>query len=133
MKGYSLLEVILAIFILTGLVMASFSIFEQGSKESLQINSQVAATELAQEIMENLHSMYSGDIQTLPNPDRFPPPFQQYEYLYKVENPPFPNLPNLEKIAVTVKGPLNQNGGSSFATSTISLIFLLAEQPYTPP
>jgi hypothetical protein len=133
MKGYSLLEVVLAVFILTGLVMAAFSVFEQGSKESLKINSQIMTAELAQEIVEKLHSLYSGEIQTLPEPSRFPPPFQQYEYLYEVEKPPFPSLPNLQKISVFVKGPLNQNRRSSFATSVVNLTFLLAEQPYTPP
>jgi hypothetical protein len=131
MKGYSLIEVVIAVFILTGMVLASFSVFEMGSKESLKLENQMTAARLGQRIVEELHALYTSQISAI-HFTHFQPPFQQYEYLYSVKSAGFLYAPNLQEIFVTVQGPVDSSGEVLIQGSKVSFTFLLARQIYNP-
>lgn len=122
--GYSLLEVLVAIFILTGVVLACFSVLENGSRAALKQENQMVAVSLAEHISEQLHAMPA----IVPRSDiSFPPPFGAYLYsvsfgAYDDGNFNWTKAP--QKITVYVKRP---------SSAFISLSMILARQPYVKP
>lgn len=130
-NGYSLVEVVVAVFILAGIALASFSVLETGSRQSLKAQNQISAALLARQLIEELHAMYSSDIESIPFTP-FSPPYEKYEYLYNVESAGYAALPDLQKITVTVQGPLDDSGNLSVQSAAVSYSMLLARQTYSP-
>lgn len=131
MRGYSLLEVIVAVFVLTGLVMAAFSIFENGGQQTIKVQNIMVASRLAQEICEDLHAMKTSDVNAQYGVP-FNPPFSQY--LYSVQPMPFVdnsplNIQTLLAVSVTVTGPIT---GSANQIANASVTTLLGREPYPP-
>ena len=130
-RGYSLVEVVVAVFILAGIALASFSVLEAGSRQSLKAQNRISAALLAGQLVEELHAMYSSDIESIPFTP-FSPPYEKYEYLYNVESAGYTALPDLQKITVTVQGPLDDSGNLSVQSAVVSYSMLMARQAYSP-
>lgn len=131
-KGYSLLEVVVAVFALTGLTLAAFSVFESGERLTGKIGHMMTAARLAQQIGEELHSKKISEISNLKD---VPFPFPFNSYLYTIETAPYQDLRpfpvgNLFKISVKVTGPLDQARRQTRQTAFASTTGLLARQPY---
>jgi len=121
-RGYSLVEIVLAMILLTGLFLAAFSVFDAASREFAALEHKRIAAQLAEKICEELRSKKTAAIGTV-NQVQFSDPVSNYLYSIDVTN--FPMLPDLQQISVTVSGPVNSPGFVSLDVTT-----LLSRAPY---
>lgn len=132
MKGYSLLEVMVALFVLAGVIIAGFSIFESGGAQTLKVENAIISVRLAEEICEELHAKRVAGI-TVERGVPFNAPFDRY--LYSVDIPIYRDplglgIANLVKVSVHVNGPLDASGNATPQTASASLCILMGRQPF---
>lgn len=130
--GYSILEVMVAFFVLAGVLMVSFSIFESEERGTLKLKNRMEAVRLCQKISEELHSKNPSNIPDHQKDVHFDNSF--YPYLYSVTRQDYRDsrldVKNLFKVSVQVFGPFDSQGHPTAQTVSVSLPALLARQPY---
>lgn len=122
MTGYSLIEVVVAIVLLTGLFLAAFSVFDAAAEESAKAERQLIAARLAEKISEELRTKAIASISPanqIPFADSDP------GYLYSLDVSGSPALPDLTQVKITVNGPVGNPEQVS-----VHLTTLLSRQPY---
>lgn len=122
MFGYSLIEIVLAIFLLTGLFLAAFTVFDATAHDSVKLEHQLIAARLAEKISEELRSKNTASIAAASNVSFAYP---ESDYLYSIDLKPFPALANLQEISIHVTGPIDGSGQTSVHVTT-----LLGREPY---
>lgn len=129
-NGYSLLEVILSTFLLTGMVLAFYSVLSGSHRTVSLVNHQIEACSLASKICEELHTLSRSEI-TARSDIRFPFPFNRYLYSIQVEPPAFapPMNQALQQVTVTVMGPVDASGQKTLTAAVTNFTLLLARQP----
>lgn len=133
-NGYSLLEIILSTFLLTGTVLAFYSVLAGSNRAVSLVSHQMDACSLASKVCEELHTVNNSEITTRYD-IRFSPPFDPYLYSVQVESPAFnpPMNQVLQKITVTVTDPVDASGRKTLQATSAALTMLLARRTNPPP